>query len=296
MLSDRSYMRDDNPSQELRPLAWLIGGLVAAFTLQFFVARFSENLPEHWFALSPGNILKGRVWTLLTYSLLHDRGNPWHLISNALTILFIGRALLPAIGQKRFWVTYLSGALAGGVFWLAVHFSRENIPMLGASGAVYALLALFCCQFANERMTFLMFFVIPVTVIPRYLLMVLAGIEGIFFLFAELFPSGPATTSPFAHSAHLAGMAAGVIAYRFFRAADESGQPAVSAVELPRWLARKKATVARIGPSKVNLPARADLKAEVDRILDKINTSGFGSLTTEEKRTLDQARDLMTKH
>ena len=26
MLSDRSYMRDDNPSQELRPLAWLIGG------------------------------------------------------------------------------------------------------------------------------------------------------------------------------------------------------------------------------------------------------------------------------
>jgi membrane associated rhomboid family serine protease len=293
MLSDRSYMRETDPARELRPLAWLIGGLVAAFAVQFFVDRPFHGLVERWFALSPGALFQGRVWGLLTYSLLHDTTNPLHLISNSLAILFIGRSLLPAVGRQRFFLTYAAGVLAAGIFWLAVHFPHDSSTLVGASGAAYALLALFCCQFAHDRMTLLLFFVVPITVVPRYLLMVLAGIEGVFFLFAELFPSG--ASSPFAHSAHLAGMAAGVIAFRYFRAADEPERPAKPAVELPRWMSKKTAAAPRKGATKVNVATRSDLKAEVDRILDKINTSGFGSLSPDEKRTLDEARDLMTK-
>jgi hypothetical protein len=37
------------------------------------------------------------------------------------------------------------------------------------------------------------------------------------------------------------------------------------------------------------------LQKEVDRILDKINDHGFGSLTMEEKRTLDQAKDVLKR-
>jgi hypothetical protein len=36
-------------------------------------------------------------------------------------------------------------------------------------------------------------------------------------------------------------------------------------------------------------------KATVDGILDKINKKGFGSLTNEEKKTLDAARDILNK-
>ena len=36
---------------------------------------------------------------------------------------------------------------------------------------------------------------------------------------------------------------------------------------------------------------RAVMKVEVDRILDKINSDGFGALNEEEKKTLDKARD-----
>jgi hypothetical protein len=39
-----------------------------------------------------------------------------------------------------------------------------------------------------------------------------------------------------------------------------------------------------------------DLRADVDSILDKINSQGFGSLTEEEKQTLDDAKDLLSKH
>jgi membrane associated rhomboid family serine protease len=299
MISDRHYMRETNPARELAPLLWLIGGLVAAFVAQRIADWAVPGFTSRWVALTPENILHGRVWTLATYGLLHEPQNLWHLIGNALTILFIGRLLLPAVGARRFFATFASGVVAGGVLWLGVNFFRlGTFPLLiGASGGAYALFALFCCRFAYERMTFLLFFIIPITVIPRYLLMVTGGITALFFFFAELFPIGAA--SGIAHSAHLAGLLAGIVAHRVMNRAetepDEEPAPR-RPVELPAWMRKRKDTPEPQPAFKVNITARENLKAEVDRILDKINTSGFGSLTAEEKRTLDAARTLLSKH
>ncbi len=46
-------------------------------------------------------------------------------------------------------------------------------------------------------------------------------------------------------------------------------------------------------PYKVNVTSREDLRIEVDRILDKINSEGFGALTAQEKRLLDDAREAL---
>ncbi len=294
MISDRHYMRDPNPAKELAPLLWLMGALVAAFVGQRILDSFFFGFTSHWLALSADNILHGRVWVLLTYSFLHEPNNLWHLIGNSLGILFIGRMLLPAIGRNRFLVTYAGAVLAGGVFWLAVNFTRPQ-PLIGASAGVYGLLALFCCQFAYERITTLLFYILPLTIVPRYMLMVIGGIETLFFLFAELFPVG--FSSPYAHSAHVAGMIAGIIAFRAMNRSDEEEEPVAPrrAVELPAWMKKRKSSTTT-GSFKLNVPPRQDLKAEVDRILDKINTSGFSSLTSDEKRTLDEARNLMSKH
>ncbi|MFT3828079.1 MAG: rhomboid family intramembrane serine protease [Opitutaceae bacterium] len=297
MISDRQYMRETNPARELAPLLWLIGGLVVAFVLQRIVDSLVPHFTDRWVALTPEAILHGRVWTLATYGLLHDPQNLWHLIGNALGILFIGRLLLPAVGARRFLWTFAGGVVAGGVLWLAVNFFRAgSVPLVGASGGSYALFALFCCRFAYERMTFLLFFIIPVTVIPRYLLIVVGSITALFFAFAELFPIG--LPSGIAHSAHLAGIIAGIIAHRAMNRVDsEPEEPAQRrAVELPAWMRKRKEAAEPPPAFKVNITARENLKAEVDRILDKINTSGFASLTAEEKRTLDAARNLMSKH
>ncbi len=292
MISDRYYMRANNPVRELAPLLWLIGALFAAFIAQRVVDSFWPGTTDAWLALSPNNILHGRVWTLLTYSVLHSPDSLWHLIGNTLGILFIGRILLPEIGARRFFWSFGAAVLAGGILWLAVNFLR-GIPLVGASAGVSGLLALFCCRFANERMEFLVFFVVPVKIVPRYLLMAVAALVFLFFLFAELFPVG--APDGIAHSAHLAGLIAGIIAHRTMVKADDSFEESPRrAVELPAWM--KKKSVSAPPPFKVDVSARENLKAEVDRILDKINTSGFGSLTAEEKRTLDEARNLMTKH
>ena len=59
---------------------------------------------------------------------------------------------------------------------------------------------------------------------------------------------------------------------------------------------RKTAKVAPTPtPVQVEVPTREELRAEVDRILDKINSDGFGALTADEKQLLDDARDVLSR-
>ena len=65
---------------------------------------------------------------------------------------------------------------------------------------------------------------------------------------------------------------------------------------IPDWFKQKdNKTTAKAYPYKVNIASPKDMKKEVDRILDKINSKGFGSLTDDEKKILDEAGDLLKK-
>jgi hypothetical protein len=142
----------------------------------------------------------------------------------------------------------------------------------------------------NERMTVLLFFVLPISILPKFLAIILAGLELFGLLFAEL-PRGGLKTS-IAHSAHLGGMLAALIFFRVWSGASQfvSSSPSI---ELPKWMKSKRTGPDVAGKFRVNVSRDKDIKQEVDRILDKINHSGFGSLTPEEKRTLDDARDTL---
>jgi hypothetical protein len=96
---------------------------------------------------------------------------------------------------------------------------------------------------------------------------------------------------------HVANLATMLTAYGYFRAVgrvDPFGEFAAG-FALPRWLRRRKKPAATAARFQVNISSRDDLRAEVDRILDKINSEGFGALTDEEKRLLDEARDVLSR-
>jgi hypothetical protein len=91
-------------------------------------------------------------------------------------------------------------------------------------------------------------------------------------------------------------MAAGWIYYRFVHASDWSFAVGRPQIELPRWMKhRTDEKAAEPRNYSVNIGNRGHLRAEVDRILDKINSDGFGSLSADEKRILDEARDLLSR-
>lgn len=286
-------MRDDYRPHKTSVVVWLIAAIVAGFLLQtiflrwFGVGRTFVDL----FALSVDGITSGKVWTLLTYSFLHSPSNLLHVIANLLGLYFLGRELLPVMGSKRFLWFYGAAAASGGLLWLAANWTTGGV-VWGASAAVYGLLTIFACFYPNRQVTFLLFFVVPVTVKPKYVAYVLLGLDLCGFLFYEIM--GAASPFGFAHSAHLGGMLAGWVYYRYIHEGKWSFGRAAS-FEMPKW-ARKRETASASAPKyKVNLTDRSDLRAEVDRILDKINSQGFGSLTDEEKRALDSAKDLLSR-
>ncbi len=295
MLSDRSYMRDDYPREGTSALAWLISSIVAVFVLQKLFAGPLASLDgvlENLLALTVTNIKAGKLWTLLTYSFLHS--GLLHIIGNLLGIYFMGRALQPVLSTKRvMWVYGLAVGL-GGLLWLGTHWQSGGMA-IGASAGVLGLFTVFACFYPNQPMTFLMFFVLPVTLKPKYVLFTWLGIELMGYFFYEVWGAASPFDTPIAHSAHLGGMLAGWIYYRYLHEATWrfSGK---ADIELPRWFKKKAKTQPKGAPAyQVDLSRPNELRAEVDRILDKINSQGFGALTPEEKRLLDEAKDILSR-
>lgn len=297
MLSDRSYMRNDYAPRTTSILTWILCALVSGFVLQNIAGldlvrgRLGTNVVESLFALTPAGLREWRVWTLVTYTLLH--ANILHILFNGLALYMLGRELLPLLGSRRFLAVLVSAAATGAVFWLATRYLVGGGMLIGVSASVLALFILFACFYPEREITFLLFFVLPVTIKPKYLVWILLGVDLFGFLFSEL--PGKGADTGIAYSAHLGGMLAGWVYYRYFHA--NNGWDRAAGISLPAWLRRRQPARAP-GPGLRANPGRPSphLRAEVDRILDKINSDGFGSLTEEEKRILDEAKDLLSRH
>jgi membrane associated rhomboid family serine protease len=306
MLSDRPYMRGDYVREKTSVLTWLISALVAGFVVQLIVGSEwlgGNDRVSEFLALQIGTLREGWAWTLLTHGFLHSTTFIVHVIFNVLALYFLGRELLPMLGTKRFLGVFTAATIVGGLAWSAVHWSHGAASAhIGASAAVDALFIIFACFFPNQQITFLLFFVFPVTLKPKHVAGVLVGLS----LFSLIAYEIPNTALPFgialASSAHLGGMLTGYLYYRFVHDSRWTfGSPDRPEVELPRWLKRAKKPVAQRPAFEVNTeptpPARdrENIRAEVDRILDKINAHGFGALTPDEKRVLDDAKDLLSR-
>jgi membrane associated rhomboid family serine protease len=307
-------MRDDYARPTTSVLTWLICATVAGFILQNVFWKWLGGSTGQSFdnllALSTDGISMGFVWTLVSYSLLHDMQNLLHILVNLLMLFFFGREILALLGNKRFLWLWFGGVASGGLLWLATNFAHGgsgNAHLLGASAGVCALFMFFTALNPNRPITFLLFFVIPVTLKPKWILLVLGGLDLMGFLFTEI--PGNQTVGGTAHSAHIGGYALGWLFFRFVHHREwQSPDRAAPSIELPAWLRRRKSR-SQEPVYKVNLsdPAettsgserttasREDLRAQVDRVLDKINSKGFGALTAAEKKLLDEAKDLLNR-
>lgn len=294
MLYDRPYMRYQEHRREIPALKWILLTNIAVFLLSEILFRwFGSAFPIQYFSLSWENIRSGFLWSIATYGLLH--ANFAHIFFNMLVIYFVGRTLETRLGGDKLLELYIVTTLLGAFAWLACNLTSNGL-VVGASAAASGLVAVFCLRHCYARLTLLLFFIIPIRATGRQILFFLLFWEGIGLLFFEL---GPATELwPFffdeiAYSAHLGGLFGGFLFEKYLSHRESVFKRKGPLVEVPIWL-RKRA-----GKSKpkrnfsVNIVNRQELQSEVDRILDKINTQGFGSLEEEEKRTLDRARNLL---
>src|SRR3546814_7428010 len=72
------------------------------------------------------------------------------LVFNLVILLYIGRQLEGPLGSRAMAVLLLVGAYAGALaHWLAD--PQSHVPMIGASGAISALLAVFALIFSRSQ-------------------------------------------------------------------------------------------------------------------------------------------------
>ena len=86
--------------------------------------------------------------TPLTATLVH--GGPFHLLFNLLVLLVCGRAIEPIVGRWGFVSLYVIGAYAAAAAQYAVEPASE-IPMIGASGAISAVLGAYALLFGRNK-------------------------------------------------------------------------------------------------------------------------------------------------
>ena len=220
-------------------------------------------------SLSLSGIRHGMLWQPLTYSFLH--GTFGHLFFNMLTLYFLGPETERAMGSKHFLAMYLLSGILGGLGWIWLSADPRSI-CVGASGSIFGMLAAFATLYPRRRLTLLVFFVFPVTLMAWQLV---AGLALIEFMFAG-------DRSGIAHTAHLAGAFAG------FLYIDQLFENKL----LRNAWSRAREYVAQRPATPRAAPPPPD-QAEIDRILDKISSKGIHSLSREERETLHRASRTM---
>lgn len=278
-------------------VVWLVIINLAVFVLQNILETTTgQDYLKTAFGLSVTGLNQGKVHAFITYGFLH--ASIVHIAFNMLILFFMGRAIEPLLGTKQFLGLYFGAVFAGGIAWFLVHaFSGSNSILLGASAGVVAVLIFFCLLRPNEPVDFLLFFIIPVRLKPKWITMFVVGwtLIGLFFMEIPGQGSGGQMT---AHSAHLGGIIGAWIFFKYcylqrplpFGRSIHDDPPYWSESEPPTRSERKQS--ARKEKEKVD---REKLRGEVDRVLDKINEHGFGALSEEEKALLDRAREILNK-
>ena len=180
----------------------VVKNLLIINCLLFFAQNAIPGYLEYNFGLHTFNSKDFEIYQLITYGFLH--GNFSHLIFNMFPLYMFGRVLENTWGSKRFLNFYLLTAIGAGIVQLII---GDFGLTIGASGAVFGLLAGFGMLFPNTQL-FLLFPPIPIK--AKYFVIGYA----IFELYAGVFPSQGDNV---AHFAHLGGAIIGYIIIKYWR-------------------------------------------------------------------------------
>jgi membrane associated rhomboid family serine protease len=292
MSSDRFYLRNDYQRPQTTMLVWLIATIIAAFVIQLVLMSpwlGSAGLLVAKLALTVDGMKDGHVWVLVTHSLLHSTASPFHILFTIIGLIFVGRELEPLLGPRKFLTLYIGAIIFSALCWCGVHWFQGGAH-IGAGAAIFAFLVVL--SRINPGAEFGLFY-LPITFRLQVAIWVMLAAELLTLIFYEI-PGGgaPLGLSP---STDLGGMLAGWLFFRFLYA--NNGWDRAASFAWPGWLRFKGRKPAGTAARTSTAPWRSgNLRADVDRILDKINSHGFHSLSDEEKQILDAAKDLLSKH
>ena len=242
---------------------------------------------RHMLALSPANLLDGAWWEPFTYMWLHAPPvGFWvtHILFNMLTLSIFGKPVEARLGPRRFALLYLLGGLAaagaflGQAWWDSgrtldgLHAHTQEI--VGASGAVLAVVAAFAIYYPDARL-FIFPFPFPVRAKKAV---------GFFIVISVLFMFVP-VLSFIGHSAHIGGLLVGFFLARAWL--KRSAQPPVLSSKIQKGVDEMTAALA------VAKLSDSEFLQEVRQLLGDLGKGHWRPLTPRERALLRRAHLLV---
>jgi membrane associated rhomboid family serine protease len=271
---------------------------VIIFGIQMLIDGIGLGAIIDWLALwsfESGNLMP---WQFLTYQFLH--GSFMHLFFNMFALWMFGMELERLMGSRKFLTFYLLCGIGAGLIHLGFSSLGEGAELMrtiGASGSVYGVILAFGLTFPDRTIImFPLFFPIP------------ARIFVFIYLAMALFNGLTNTSDGVAHFAHLGGAAVGYLllqigndigVYSFFDkiynifSPRQVGSEKTNVYTLNDDYSKKSSTPSwfKTEPKKTSHSNSGTSvpQEEIDRILEKISSSGYNSLTDKEKQALYEA-------
>jgi len=261
----------------------LIANVAVFFLTELTGMRFWAGL----LGLNPQSVIFGlRIWQPFTYMFLH--AGFWHIGMNMLMLWMFGSELEKVWGRREFLRYYLITGFGAGVFSLVPYFIGVLFgyrgalpPIIGASGAVYAVLLAYAMTYPDR--TVLVYMIMPIKV--KYLMLIMG-----FVTFASV-----GNGDGISHITHLGGLVVGWFYLRRggrYRGLNLPWRDWLSRLTKIRVVEDKTAPKKTEGPYKsgttgwYRVRSEADLRKEMDLLLDKITQVGYEQLSNAEKERL----------
>jgi membrane associated rhomboid family serine protease len=181
-----------------------------AFAYSLLLSNTGLDYFTSSFALIKSRVFSyGEWYRLITYAFLH--GGILHLFFNMVFLRVFSRAVEDELGWKKYLFLFALGAVFSAIFTIAT-ISKSDIPCIGASGAISAIIGAYLILFPWAKLRFnlihpLTFQKLASTEVPSMYYILSWIIMNIFF---GMLQSG-GKTSGIAYWGHIGGFVTGVI-------------------------------------------------------------------------------------
>ncbi len=251
----------------------------------FFYLAGQPLLLSQWLSVpSVSEALVQRPWTPITYMFLHN--GFLHLLFNVLGLYWFGQMFLYHFEGSKLVSVYLLGGLTGAAFYILAYnifpvFDSMNGLLLGASASVFAVLVALAVYEPDREIHLFFIGKFPLKYVAAfYILLSVIGISA---------------SNPGGNIAHLGGAFWGWFYIYQLRKGKDMGAGFVKLLDkIGEWFtgvfkARSNMKVSYKKPPRDDRDYKRQQNVkqdEINNILDKIGTSGYDSLSKQEKELL----------
>lgn len=194
---------------------------VLVFLLEVSMSQAGQESFIRQYGVIPTEITQGdQLYTLITSMFLH--GGWMHLIGNMLFLWVFGDNIEAVLGKIGYVLFYLLGGLAASAAHILLN-TNSQVPSVGASGAIAAVLGAYIVMFPKSRVKLLVLSGAGGGV-TRVTALIFLGLWFVMQLFNGLASLGVETaqTGGVAFWAHIGGFVVGVVAGFLFK--DQAGR------------------------------------------------------------------------